>query len=112
GAAFSATPLEPLRVDAGVLANLGVTDLERGMQVSDANPLVGMDGRADLLRRLGRLVASKPEIFGSLDTPRPGCLFDRLAVLADGGKLHAPTILAELQLQIEPLLPSRLPIGF
>src|SRR6186713_1225928 len=76
---FSAAPLEPLRVDAGALANLEVTNLERGMQVSDTNPLIGMDGRSDLLRRLGRLVASKPEVFGSRDAPRPGGLFDRLA---------------------------------
>lgn len=109
--AFSANPLEPLRVDADTLANFGVTDLERGMQVSDANPLVGLDGRADLLRRLGRLVASKPEIFGSRDTPRPGGLFDRLATLADGGKLPAPTILAELLQQLGPIWPSRLTLG-
>ena len=81
------------------------------MQVSDANPLVGMDGRADLLRRLGRLVASKPDIFGSRDTPRPGGLFDRLAMLADGGKLPAPTILTELLQQLGPIWPSRLTLG-
>src|SRR3954454_23907111 len=111
GGAFSAAPLEPLRVDADVLANLSVADLERGMQVSDTNPLVGLDGRADLLRRLGELVASKPEIFGSRDTPRPGGLFDRLAMLADGGKLPAPTILAELLQQLGPIWPSRLTLG-
>ncbi|WP_442894885.1 DUF1688 family protein [Bradyrhizobium sp. AZCC 1610] len=111
GGAFSATPLEPLRVDADVLANLGVADLERGMQVSDANPLVGLDGRADLLRRLGQLVTSKPDIFGSRDTPRPGCLFDRLAMLAAGGTLPAPTILAELLQQLGPIWPSRLTLG-
>jgi hypothetical protein len=109
--AFSAAPLEPLRVDAGVLANLEVTNLERGMQVSDTNPLIGMDGRADLLRRLGRLVASKPDTFGSRDTPRPGGLFDRLAMLADGGKLPAPAILAELLQQLGPIWPSRLTLG-
>jgi len=109
--AFSADPLQPLRVDAGVLANFGVADLERGMQVTDVNPLVGLDGRADLLRRLGRLVASKPEIFGRNDTPRPGGLFDRLAMLADGGRLPAPTILAELLQQLGPVWPSRLTLG-
>jgi hypothetical protein len=109
--AFSAIPLEPLRVDAGVLANFTVADLERGMQVSDVNPLVGLEGRADLLRRLGRLVASKPEIFSSRDTPRPGGLFDRLAILAEGGKLPAPTILAELLQQLGPIWPSRLTLG-
>ena len=111
GGVFSADPLRPLRVDAGVLANFAVADLERGMQVSDVNPLVGMDGRADLLRRLGRLVASKPEIFGSRDTPRPGGLFDRLAMLAEGGELPAPTILTELLQQLGPIWPSRLTLG-
>jgi len=111
GGAFSADSREPLRVDAGVLANLGVADLERGMQVSDGNPLVGLDGRAELLRRLGRLVASKPDIFGRSDTPRPGGLFDRLAMQADGNALPAPTILAELLQQLGPVWPSRLTLG-
>ena len=111
GGAFSASPLEPLRVDADALANLSVADLERGMQVSEANPLIGTDGRADLLRRLGRLVASKPDIFASHDTPRPGGLFDRLAMLAEGGKLPAPTILTELLQQLGPIWPSRLTLG-
>jgi hypothetical protein len=111
GGAFSADPLEPLRADADMLANLAVADLESGMQVSDANPLVGIDGRADLLRGLGQLVASKPDVFGSQDTPRPGGLFDRLAKLADGGKLPAATILAELLQQLGPIWPSRLTLG-
>src|SRR6478735_3760024 len=89
--AFSADSRKPLRVDAAALANFGVAELEHGMQVSDGNPLVGMEGRADLLRRLGGLVASKPEIFGSVDKPRPGGLFDRLEGLAEGGNLPAPT---------------------
>lgn len=111
GGAFSADPLEPLRADGEILANLAVADLECGMQVSDANPLVGMDGRAELLCRLGRLVTSKPDVFGSQDAPRPGGLFDRLAKLADGGKLPAPTILAELLQQLGPIWPSRLTLG-
>ena len=87
--AFSADPHQPLRVDADVLANFSLAELERGMQVSTVNPLVGIDGRVDLLRRLGRLVAAKPDIFGGRDTPRPGGLFDRLAVLADDRRLPA-----------------------
>ena len=45
------------------------------------------------------------------DTPRPGGLFDRLAMLADGGKLPAPTILTELLQQLGPIWPSRLTLG-
>jgi hypothetical protein len=111
GGAFSADPLQPLRADAEVLANLAIADLKRGMQVTDANPLLAIDGRAELLRRLGRLVASKPDVFGSHDTPRPGGLFDRLAKLAEGGKLPAPTILTELLQQLGPIWPSRLTLG-
>jgi hypothetical protein len=109
--AFSADPHHPLRVDADVLANVSVADLERGLQVSDVNPLVGIAGRADLLRRLGALVASKPDVFASRDTPRPGGLFDRLAPLADGPELPAPAILAELLQQLGPIWPSRLTLG-
>jgi hypothetical protein len=94
-----------------MLANISVADLERGLQISAANPLVGIEGRADLLRRLGRLVAAKPEIFGRFDKPRPGGLFDRLAMLADDRRLPAPTILTELLQELGPIWPSRLALG-
>jgi hypothetical protein len=109
--AFSANPREPLRVDANVLANLTVTDLRRGFQVSDHNSLVGLEGRVDLLRRLGALAASKPDVFGRLDAPRPGGLFDRLAMLAEKMQLPAPAILSELLQQLGPIWPSRLTLG-
>ena len=105
---FSSDPREPLRADADVLANISVSDLVRGMQVSDANPLVGIDGRVDLLRRLGRSVASKPDVFGRLDPPRPGGLYDSLAMLADDRRLQAPTILSILLQELGSIWPSRL----
>lgn len=108
---FSADPGQPLRADADALAKLDVSDLARGMQVSESNPLVGIEGRADLLRRLGALVASKPDVFGSKDTPRPGGLFDRLASLVDNGRLPAPVILSELLQHLGPIWPSRLTLG-
>lgn len=111
GGAFSSDPRQPLRADADVLANVSVADLARGMQVSDANPLVGIDGRVNLLRSLGRLLAGKPEVFGRFDTPRPGGLFDHLASLADDRRLAAPTILSELLRELGPIWPSRLTLG-
>jgi uncharacterized protein DUF1688 len=108
---FSADPRHPLRVDADVLANLALSDLERGMQVSDANPLVGLEGRLDLLRQLGALVGNKADVFGRNDRPRPGGLFDRLALLAEDGQLPAPSILAELLQQLGSIWPSRLTLG-
>lgn len=111
GGAFSSDPRQPLRADADVLANLSVAELMRGMQVSDTNPLVGIDGRVNLLRSLGRLLAAKPAVFGRFDTPRPGGLFDRLASLADDHRLPAPTILSELLRELGPIWPSRLTLG-
>ena len=109
--AFSANPRSPLRVDPDVLANLSVADLKRGLQVSETNPLVGLEGRVDLLRRLGALVASRPDVFGRHDTPRPGGLFDRFATQADSRQLPAPTILSELLQQFGSVWPSRLTLG-
>ena len=108
---FSTNPHDPLRVDARALANLSVADVTRGLQVSDANPLVGLEGRVELLRSLGRLVVSKPDIFGRHDTPRPGGLFDHLAGLAQNGRLPAPVILSELLRQLGPIWPSRVTLG-
>lgn len=108
---FSSDPRQPLRADADALADLSVEDLARGMQISDANPLVGIDGRVNLLRSLGRLLASKPAVFGRCDTPRPGGLFDRLVSLAEDRRLPAPTILSELLRELGPIWPSRLVLG-
>jgi Protein of unknown function (DUF1688) len=111
GGLFSADPRDPLRVDADVLNHLSVADAARGLQVSDANPLVGLEGRVDLLRRLGKLVTSKPDVFGRHDTPRPGGLFDQLRARAENGRLAAPIILSELLQQLGPIWPSRLTLG-
>jgi hypothetical protein len=69
---------------------------------------VGLEGRVDLLRRLGAIVAGKPEVFGCNDQPRPGGLFDHLAMLAEGMQLPAPIILSELLQQLGSIWPSRL----
>ena len=68
---FSATA-DPLRADAAALARVDAAMLARAFQVDEANPLVGLDGRAALLRRLG-----------ACGLPRPGALFD---VVSDGGR--------------------------
>ena len=108
--AFSATD-DPLRVDATALAALSDDALRRGFQVSADNPLAGVDGRADLLRRLGRTVAENPAVFAQRDRPRPGGLFDNLSALAQNGSIPAPKILAELLRHLAPIWPSRLTLA-
>ncbi|MDO8876733.1 MAG: URC4/urg3 family protein [Pseudolabrys sp.] len=107
---FSADPDDPLRVDASVLAKLSAEQLARSFQVAPDNPLVGLEGRATLLRALGKLVAANTEIFANNDTARPGGLFDRLVTL-HGDNLAAPDILLELLHQLGPIWPSRITLG-
>ncbi len=108
---FSSNAGRPIQADAEGLARLSDQAVRDGFQVSDSNPLVGVEGRADLLRRLGALLASKPEIFGRNDAPRPGGLFDHLSTLAKDGQIKAPTILSELLHHFGPIWPSRLSLG-
>jgi hypothetical protein len=107
--AFSAKPQDPLRADA--LSQLDNEVLYRGLQISESNPLIGFEARADLLRRLGMTVAANPEIFGTKDAPRPGGFFDHLVALADDGRIEAATILSELLRHLGPIWPSRLTLG-
>jgi hypothetical protein len=115
GGAFSSDAKNALQADAEGLAHISTQALARGFQASGSNPLVGIDGRADLLRRLGALIASKPDIFGRNGTSRPGGLFDHFAALAQdgeiGGEISAPTILSELLHHFGPIWPSRLTLG-
>jgi hypothetical protein len=109
--AFSANPSRPLRVDAGVLAQLSAAQLAQGFQVTPDNPLVGLEGRAALLRRLGALAAAKPTVFARADSARPGGLFDHLAARGDGRTIAAPRILSELLRELGPIWPSRITLG-
>jgi hypothetical protein len=109
--AFSSEPGDPLRADAQALAALPVERLRDGFQVSDDNPLSGLEGRAALLRRLGQTVGERPELFGRHDAPRPGGLFDQLAARTKDEAIGAPTILSELLLALGPIWPSRLTLG-
>ncbi|GMO33279.1 URC4/urg3 family protein [Bradyrhizobium sp. TM233] len=108
---FSGDARAPFRADADVLAQLPLASFTSAFQVSDANPLLGLEGRANLLRRLGEHVANHAEAFGLHDTPRPGGLFDYIAEQAVGGAIAAPTILSAVLNQLGPIWPSRLALA-
>ena len=73
---FSSDPAQPLRVDAAGLAALRTERLGEAFQVGEGNPLVGLDGRAALLRRLGEVLVQHPGVYGP--PGRPGGLFDAM----------------------------------
>jgi hypothetical protein len=62
---FSSDPDHPLQADAAGLKGLVTDRLGDAFQVSDVNPLVGLSGRATLLRRLGEAMSEQPETFGN-----------------------------------------------
>src|SRR5262249_45386158 len=89
------------------LESLEEDRLARSLQVSAANPLPGMSGRADLLRRLGRALREAPELFGKLP-PRPGHLLDLLRERARGDTLEAAEVLHAVLVGLSPIWPGRL----
>lgn len=96
--------------EAGALDNLATLEagaLAAGFQVSDDNPLLGLEGRAGLLRRLGAQVLARPELFRN---GRPGGLYDSLAARAENRRLAAPIILEALLEALGPIWADRLVI--
>jgi hypothetical protein len=88
--------------ETGGLADLSVVDaaaVAEAFQVAPDNPLVGVEGRAALLRRVGEAVG------------RPAVLFDEMAARAEAGRLPAPAILEVLLARLGPIWPGRLTLG-
>ena len=104
---FSSDPRNPLRADAEALTRFDAAALADAFQVSDRNPLAGLDGRARLLNRLGQTVAGHPALFAIKDAPRPGGLFDLLKGQARNGALPAPAILEALLQGFGPIWENR-----
>jgi len=106
---FSSDPDHPLRADAAGLRALVTDRLGDAFQVSEVNPLVGLTGRATLLRRLGEAMHEQPEVFG--EHGRPGGLFD--ALVGPLGPATPPTasigahdILSQLLMSLSAIWPA------
>lgn len=61
------------------MEKLETSALAEGFQVSDSNPMLGVDSRAGLLRSLGRSLLAHPDVFGP--EGRPGNLVGRAFIL-------------------------------
>lgn len=92
--AFSARRDNSLRVDAAALVAMNAATLGSLFQAGTDNPLLGLEGRAALLRRLGSALTDQRDAFG--DVARPGALFDTLTLLGTRGAVSASTLLQTL----------------
>ena len=110
GGALSSDPERPLRADAAGLDAMTEARLAEAFQAGPDNPLVGLAGRAALLRRLGQALTAAPALFGAA-RPRLGNLFDYLRSRAHDGAVTAATILAAVLDGLGPIWPGRIELG-
>jgi hypothetical protein len=103
---FSSDPARPYQADALGLSRVTSDVLGQAFQVRPDNPLVGLEGRAALLRKLGVALASAPSAFGR--QARVGGLCDALMALADArGRLLAERILPTVLEALGSIWPPR-----
>jgi hypothetical protein len=102
---------DPFRVDAEALRGADIRTLRRAFQVSESNQLLGLEGRARLLNRLGAVVESRPDLFAIADSPRPGGLFDALRAQSLDGHLPAATVLETVLEALGPIWQDRPHLG-
>lgn len=116
GGLFSGDPDHPLQADTIGLRALETEDLADAFQVTETNPLVGLEDRAILLRRLGEVIAEQPEVFGD-EVQRPGGMFDMLiSPLGPEEPPHtadvaAHDILSQLLMSLSDIWPASNHIG-
>jgi len=100
---FSHDKKNPWQVTAKGLQNLTREKLEQGFQVSAQNPLVGVEGRLNLLRTLGSTVAKNQKHFLS---SRPGHIFD--FIKEQGQEVEATSLLRAVLDGLGPIWPGRI----
>jgi hypothetical protein len=91
---FSSDPARPLQVDGRALEAIDPATLAQVFQGSATNPLVGLESRAAVLRRLGTALVARPHAFGA--AARPGFLFDLLTRNGGRREVAAAAILRAL----------------
>ncbi|EEA22010.1 hypothetical protein TMatcc_008565 [Talaromyces marneffei ATCC 18224] len=92
-------------VEAAALRLPHAEKFYRGFQIQKTNPLLAVDKRMELLRRLGDSLLNFPEIFGA--NGRPGHLVDYLLSKASGsGEIDYIELWSVLQKVLIPIWPS------
>lgn len=95
----------PLRADAAALRRVRPGHIAKFFQVDELNPLLGLEGRAALISRLGEIAEATPAVFGA--PARLGNLYDYLRANAVDNKIEAGFILATLLRALGPMWPQR-----
>lgn len=103
---FSSDPGDPHRVDPIALSSLTAIQVAEFMQSRPGNEIVGLEGRATLLNRLGALLDKHPKFFPSSSAglkSRPGNLIDHIMNHPDVKPLPRPVMKGEMIVPVEVL---------
>ncbi|KAF2202623.1 DUF1688-domain-containing protein [Delitschia confertaspora ATCC 74209] len=105
---FSSDPSEPCQVDSAGLKKLDVAAMARGLQVTEDNPIDGLEGRTGLLMRLSDALQNQ-EVFGL--EARPGNMLDYLlshpsTQASSVPIIPLPTLWSTLMDGLSPIWPS------
>ncbi|MDB5953862.1 URC4/urg3 family protein [Ramlibacter sp.] len=115
GGMFSSDKQHPLQVDAEGLRALATDQLAQVLQVHGNNPLVGLEGRAILLRRFGEAMGEQPEVFGQ-NIARPAGIYDQILApspeLPYTADVAAHDILSQILVSCSGIWPADNAIGF
>ncbi|MNS77083.1 hypothetical protein D3C72_1106570 [compost metagenome] len=104
---LSDNPAKPLQASAQGLQNLTADQLKKAFQVSDSNPLIGVEGRLSLLRNLGMTINQKKDLFPG---GRPGGLVDYLHNRY-GKKITGPQLLRAVLDGLGEIWPGRVKVA-
>jgi hypothetical protein len=109
---FSSDPQQPLQVDAAGLERITLADLAAAFQVGPENPLLGLEGRWQLLQRLAQTLRAQPHYFGSgHNLPRPSRLWDAIQPEDPSGGIEAAQVLQAVQRGVGPIWPGRVSLA-
>jgi Protein of unknown function (DUF1688) len=107
---FSSNSANLLQGDAQKLQSITEIELAKGFQVTTDNPLVGLDGRLNLLQRLGKVLLTTPDFFGQ-ENPRPGNLVNYFLDKAENNQIPATTVLTTVLEALSNIWPGRVEIA-
>jgi hypothetical protein len=96
-----------LKATANGLQNLTADKLKAVFQVSESNPLIGVEGRLSLLKNLGKTVAEKKELF---PLGRPGSIVDYLDIRY-GKTITGPQLLRAVLDGLGEIWPGRVKVA-
>ncbi|CAO3647740.1 unnamed protein product [Cunninghamella echinulata] len=108
---FSSDTVIKDRVDAKGLEKLTTDTISQGFQVSSSNPLVGLEGRSNLLKKLANVLTSQDIYFKRGDSIRPGHLVDYLLDKSAGDKIINVIDIWEIVMSLAPMWPARITIN-